>query len=94
MISVLFLAAKQLAPVVSSKIDTSMYACGEDLPHRSLRVNLSNYQYIIYFIILDAAVPLILFGALVFWGVPPIMLVMYLGLLGVSTVVMVTRDRP
>jgi NADH:ubiquinone oxidoreductase subunit 3 (subunit A) len=54
------------------------YACGEKVAYPKLRVNVSLYKYLIYFVILDSSVLLLAFGSFMQTGINVPLLLIYL----------------
>lgn len=57
------------------------YACGEKATFHGLKVNVSLYKYLIYFIIFDSSVLLVAFASFAKAGTNPLLLVIYLGII-------------
>ncbi len=69
--------------------ECATYACGEKVVYPKLRVNVSLYKYLIYFVILDSSVLLLAFGS--FSGESlnvPLILIYLLIVLGASLVLL------
>ncbi len=65
--SIVYLLGRRAAPrPAQSAAELSAYACGEKVTFPNLKVNVSLYKYLIYFVILDSSVLLLAFGALNF----------------------------
>jgi len=65
--SIIYLLGRRVAPKPQqTAAETSAYACGEKVTFPNLKVNVSLYKYLIYFVILDSSVLLLAFGALNF----------------------------
>jgi NADH:ubiquinone oxidoreductase subunit 3 (subunit A) len=62
--SIYFLGRFLSPKPVQSENAQSTYACGEKASFTKLRVNISLYKYLIYFVVLDSSVLLIGFAAL------------------------------
>ncbi len=62
-----YLLGRRAAPKpAQSEAELKAYACGEKVTFSNLKVNVSLYRYLIYFVILDSSVLLLAFGALNF----------------------------
>jgi len=61
-----------------SRDKLSMYACGERLPFQRLRITVTLYKYLIYFVIVDSSVLLMAFASLAVGTMSPYPLLMYL----------------
>jgi NADH:ubiquinone oxidoreductase subunit 3 (subunit A) len=65
--SLIYLLGRRAAPKPGQTAEErTAYACGEKVTFPQLRVNVSLYKYLIYFVILDSSVLLLAFGALNF----------------------------
>jgi NADH:ubiquinone oxidoreductase subunit 3 (subunit A) len=65
------------------------YACGEKASFRGLRINVSLYKYLIYFVVLDASVLLVAFAALVLSTIDALLFMFYLFIMVVSSFLLV-----
>ncbi len=63
---------------VQSENERSEYACGEKAPLQRLKINVSQYKYLIYFTIFDSSVLLLAFAALQEHGTNVTPLILYL----------------
>ena len=62
---VIYAMGRRVSPKpVQSESERSTYACGENVVFSGLRVNVSLYRFLIYFVIFDSAVLLLAFAAL------------------------------
>ena len=65
--SIIYLLGRRVAPPPgTTDAERTQYACGEKVTFPQLKVNVSLYKYLIYFVILDSSVLLLGFGALNF----------------------------
>jgi NADH:ubiquinone oxidoreductase subunit 3 (subunit A) len=72
---VIYLLGRRAAPKpIQTEAELTAYACGEKVTFPQLRVNVSLYKYLIYFVVLDSSVILIAFAA--FTGLVNVPLVM------------------
>jgi len=72
---VIYLLGRRVAPKpIQTEAELTAYACGEKVTFPQLRVNVSLYKYLIYFVVLDSSVILIAFAA--FTGLVNVPLVM------------------
>lgn len=69
------------------------YACGEKIIFRRLKVNVSLYKYLIYFVIFDSAVLLLSFASIAIAGTNPLMLILYLGIILASGFVLLEGGK-
>jgi NADH:ubiquinone oxidoreductase subunit 3 (subunit A) len=62
--TLIYYLGRRAAPkTAQSEAACSVYACGEKISYPKLRVNVSLYKYLIYFVILDSSVLLIAFAS-------------------------------
>ncbi len=65
--AVVYLLGRRAAPKpTQSEAERKAYACGEKVTFSNIKVNVSLYKYLIYFVVLDSSVLLLAFGALNF----------------------------
>jgi NADH:ubiquinone oxidoreductase subunit 3 (subunit A) len=69
---------------VQSENAQSAYACGEKAAFTKLRVNVSLYKYLIYFVVLDSSVLLIAFASLALPSIDVVIFMLYLFIVLVS----------
>jgi NADH:ubiquinone oxidoreductase subunit 3 (subunit A) len=69
------------------------YACGEDANFIGLKINVSLYKYLIYFVIFDSAVLLLAFASFSILAINPLLLILYLGILLAAGVVLVEGGK-
>ena len=63
--SLIYLFGRYLSPKpAKTENGQSAYACGEKVAFLNLRVNVSLYKYLIYFVVLDSSVLLVAFASL------------------------------
>lgn len=87
--SVIYALGRRVSPKpVQSESERSTYACGENVVFSGLRVNISLYRFLIYFVIFDSAVLLLAFAALTPLGSNTLLLILYLFMMLVSTVLL------
>ena len=79
---VIYALGKRSAPktTVSENAQAS-YACGEKASFHGLKINVSLYKYLIYFVIFDASVLLVAFASFSLAGTNPLYLFLYLGII-------------
>lgn len=68
--------------------ERSVYACGEKVTYSKLRVNVSLYKYLIYFVILDSSVLLLAFGSFLGQGLNIPMILIYLSIILAASLVL------
>ena len=84
--SVLYVIGRRASPKpVQSANEQLTYACGEKAPFQGLKVNISLYKFLIYFVIFDSAVLLLAFGALMTTGTNTVLVILYLFMMLTST---------
>ena len=76
---VIYFLGRRAAPkTVQTDAERSAYACGEKVTFSKLKVNVSLYKYLIYFVILDSSVILLAFGSFMQAGTNVPLLLVYL----------------
>ena len=79
---VIYSLGKRSAPKTTiSENEQASYACGEKVSFHGLKVNVSLYKYLIYFVIFDSSVLLLAFASFSITGTNPLLLILYLGIL-------------
>ncbi|MCW4009051.1 MAG: NADH-quinone oxidoreductase subunit A [Candidatus Bathyarchaeota archaeon] len=77
--SLVYLLGRRAAPKpAQSDAERSAYACGENITFPKLRVNVSLYRYLIYFVVLDSSVLLLAFASFMGAGVNVPLILLYL----------------
>ena len=78
----IYTLGKRSAPKTTiSENEQASYACGEKVSFHGLKVNVSLYKYLIYFVIFDSSVILLAFASFSMAGTNPLLLILYLGIL-------------
>ena len=78
----IYTLGKRSAPKTTiSENEQASYACGEKVSFHGLKVNVSLYKYLIYFVIFDSSVLLLAFASFAIAGTNPLLLILYLGIL-------------
>jgi NADH:ubiquinone oxidoreductase subunit 3 (subunit A) len=78
----IYYLGKRAAPKTAiSENEQAAYACGEKVTFQGLKINVSLYKYLIYFVIFDSAVLVLAFAALSIIAVNPLLLILYLGVI-------------
>jgi len=86
---VIYAMGRRVSPKpVQSEGERSTYACGENIVFSGLRVNVSLYRFLIYFVIFDSAVLLLAFAALMPPGTNPLLLILYLFMMLASSLIL------
>jgi NADH:ubiquinone oxidoreductase subunit 3 (subunit A) len=79
---VIYNLGKRSAPKTTiSENEQASYACGEKVSFPRLRVNVSLYKYLIYFVVFDSSILLLAFGSFAIAGINPLLLILYLGII-------------
>lgn len=78
----IYTIGKRSAPKTTiSENEQASYACGEKASFQGLKVNVSLYKYLIYFVIFDASVLLLAFASFSLASTNPLYLILYLGII-------------
>jgi NADH:ubiquinone oxidoreductase subunit 3 (subunit A) len=83
-VSTLFIYSlgKRSAPKTTiSENAQASYACGEKASFPGLKINVSLYKYLIYFVIFDSAVLILAFASFALAVTNPLLMVLYLGII-------------
>ena len=79
---VIYNLGKRSAPKTTiSENEQASYACGEKVSFHGLKVNVSLYKYLIYFVIFDSSVLLLAFASFTLADTNPLFLILYLGII-------------
>jgi NADH:ubiquinone oxidoreductase subunit 3 (subunit A) len=78
---------------VQSEDERSTYACGEKAPLQNLRINISLYKYLIYFVVFDSSVLLLAFAALLRQGTNITLLILYLFMMFASSLLLIEGGK-
>lgn len=79
---VIYTLGKRSAPKTTiSENEQASYACGEKVVFPNLKINVSLYKYLIYFVIFDSAVLVLAFAAFALLNTNPLFLILYLGII-------------
>lgn len=85
---------KRSAPKTTiSENAQSAYACGEKVTFTGLKINVSLYKYLIYFIIFDSSVLVLAFASFALIDTNPILLILYLGIILAAGLVIVEGGK-
>ena len=78
---VIYALGKRSAPKTNiSENEQASYACGEKASFHGLKVNVSLYKYLIYFVIFDSSVLLLAFASFSI-GANTLLLILYLSII-------------
>jgi NADH:ubiquinone oxidoreductase subunit 3 (subunit A) len=94
---VIYSLGKRAAPKTTiSENEQAVYACGEKIDFHGVKINVSLYKYLIYFVIFDSSVLVLAFAALSLAGViamNPLLLILYLGIILAAGIVLVEGGK-
>jgi NADH:ubiquinone oxidoreductase subunit 3 (subunit A) len=77
--SVIYMLGRRAAPkTVQTDGQRTAYACGEKVTFPKLRVNVSLYKYLIFFVVLDSSVLLLAYGSFTSQNVNVPLILVYL----------------
>lgn len=92
--SLIYLSGRWLAPKpVQSENRQSTYACGEKTAFPRLRINVSLYKFLIYFVILDSSVLLVAYASLALSTANMLLFIFYLFMVLVSGFLLLGGDQ-
>ena len=81
----IYALGKRSAPKTTiSENEQAAYACGEKVIFQGLKINVSLYKYLIYFVIFDSSVLVLAFASFGLVGanhLNPLLLILYLGII-------------
>jgi NADH:ubiquinone oxidoreductase subunit 3 (subunit A) len=93
--SLIYTLGRRVSPKpVQSENEQASYACGERANFHGLKVNISLYKFLIYFVIFDSAVLLLAFAAFMTTGTNTILLILYLFMLLASSLILLEGGKP
>ncbi len=77
--SLIYLLGRRAAPKPApTTAESTAYACGEKVAYPKLKVNVSLYKYLIYFVVLDSSVLLLAFASFLNMGINVPLILIYL----------------
>jgi NADH:ubiquinone oxidoreductase subunit 3 (subunit A) len=77
--ALIYQLGRRVAPKpVQTVGERTAYACGEKVTYPKLKVNVSLYKYLIYFVVLDSSVLLLAFGSFMQTGINVPLILIYL----------------
>jgi NADH:ubiquinone oxidoreductase subunit 3 (subunit A) len=92
--SLIYAVGRRAAPnPIQSENELSAYACGEEATFHGLKVNVSLYKFLIYFVIFDSSVILIAFASLMGQGKNVILLILYLFIMLASGLILLEGGK-
>lgn len=90
----IYIIGKKSAPKTNiNENEQAAYACGEKVCFQGLKINVSLYKYLIYFVIFDASVLVLAYAAFALSAANPLLLILYLGILLAAGVVLVEGGK-
>ena len=91
----IYALGKRSAPKTTiSENEQAAYACGEKVTFHGVKINVSLYKYLIYFVIFDSSVLVLAFAAtFVLAGTNPLLLILYLGIILAAGLVLVEGGK-
>ena len=91
---VIYYLGRRVAPKpVQSNNELSAYACGEKATFHGLKVNVSLYKFLIYFVIFDSSVLLVAFASISSISKNSILIMFYLFLMLASGLLLVEGGK-
>jgi len=91
---VIYTLGKRSAPkTVISENEQASYACGEKASFLGLKVNVSLYKYLIYFVIFDSSVLVLAFASFAIAGTNSLFMILYLGMLLAACLVLLEGGK-
>ena len=91
---VIYIIGKRSAPKTTlSENEQAAYACGEKVTFHGVKINVSLYKYLIYFVIFDSAVLILAFASFALAGTNPLLLILYLGIILAAGLVIVEGGK-
>src|SRR5512147_3053767 len=74
----IYAIGKRSAPKTTiSENEQAAYACGEKVTFQGLKINVSLYKYLIYFVVFDSSVLVLAFAAFALGAANPLLLILY-----------------
>lgn len=90
----IYTLGKRSAPKTTiSENAQSSYACGEKVSFFGLKINVSLYKYLIYFVVVDSSVLVLAFSLLSATPTNPLLLILYLGIILAAGLVLVEGGK-
>jgi len=92
--SLIYIFGRLLSPKpIKGENEQSTYACGEKVAFPRLRINVSLYKYLIYFVILDSSVLLVAFASLAVRAMKMVPFIFYLFILLASSLLLLDGGK-
>jgi NADH:ubiquinone oxidoreductase subunit 3 (subunit A) len=93
--AIIYALGRHVSPKpVQSEGEKASYACGERANFHGLKVNISLYKFLIYFVIFDSAVLLLAFAAFMTTGTNALIVILYLFMLLASSLILLEGGKP
>ncbi len=90
----IYTLGKRSAPKTTiSENEQAAYACGEKVIFHGVKINVSLYKYLIYFVVFDSAVLVLAFASFALAGTNPLLLILYLGIILAAGLVIVEGGK-
>jgi NADH:ubiquinone oxidoreductase subunit 3 (subunit A) len=90
----IYTLGKRSAPKTTiSENAQSAYACGEKVSFFGLKINVSLYKYLIYFVVVDSSVLVLAFSLVSVNPTNPLLLILYLGIILAAGLVLVEGGK-
>jgi NADH:ubiquinone oxidoreductase subunit 3 (subunit A) len=79
----IYTIGRRTAPKTAiSENEQSSFACGEKVPSfKNVKINVSLYKYLIYFVVFDSSVLVLAFASFTIAAINPFLLIVYLGII-------------
>jgi NADH:ubiquinone oxidoreductase subunit 3 (subunit A) len=92
--SLIYLLGRRAAPKpTQTDAQRTAYACGEKVTYPKIKVNVSLYKYLIYFVILDSSVLLLAFGSFMETGINVPLVLVYLFMMLAAGLILIDGGR-
>jgi NADH:ubiquinone oxidoreductase subunit 3 (subunit A) len=90
----IYALGKRSAPKTTiGENEQAAYACGEKVTFQGLKINVSLYKYLIYFVVFDSSVLVLAFASFALAQVNPLLLILYLGIILAAGVVLLDGGK-
>jgi NADH:ubiquinone oxidoreductase subunit 3 (subunit A) len=91
---VIYALGKRAAPKTTiSENEQGAYACGEKVVFRGVKINVSLYKYLIYFVVFDSSVLVLAFASFSLAGTNPFLLILYLSIILAAGLILVEGGK-
>lgn len=90
----IYAIGKKAAPKTTlGENEQAAYACGEKVSFQGLKINVSLYKYLIYFVIFDSSVLVLAFASFTMGITNPLLLILYLGIILAAGIVLLDGGK-